>query len=255
MIARTPLLFILAAATSQLQAQDLTGPRPHGGPEAVKWFVEDEMVFPKDALDAGVDGEVIVGFVVRSSGEVTSVGVAQSLTPSCDAEARRLVKLVRWVPGALGGQSVDQEHVITIPFNAKRYERNAKRKDRCQRIEGPAPAASGDTVFTKELDSLATPLIDKGLRGLGAYLGTNLRYPEEARRRDIQGKVTIQFVVETSGTISNLRVLEFLGAGCDDEARRLARSMCWRPAIRKGHRVRSEVKLDIQFRLDHYQRP
>lgn len=238
-----------------VSAQDPTAPLPYGGPEAVKWLVEDELVFPPEDLAAGVEGDVVVGFVVRSNGELTSVGVASHLTPACDAEARRLVKLIRWLPGAVGGQSVDQEHVITIPFSAKRFARNAKRKDRCPRIDGPAPVNPGDTIYTRELDSLATPTIDKGLRGLGTYLGKNLRYPEEARRRDIQGKVTIQFVIEKSGAVSNLRVLDFLGGGCDEEARRLVRTICWRPAIRKGQRVRSEVKLDIQFRLDQYQRP
>jgi hypothetical protein len=46
-----------------------------------------------------------------------------------------------------------------------------------------------------------------------------------------------------------------LGAGCDDEAMRLIRSMKWRPAFKNGQRVRSIVKMDIQFRLDANQRP
>ncbi len=57
-------------------------------------------------------------------------------------------------------------------------------------------------------------------------------------------------MVETSGAVSNLRTLNFLGGGCDDEAMRLARTLCWRPAVKDGQFVRSVMKLDIQFRLD-----
>lgn len=62
--------------------------------------------------------------------------------------------------------------------------------------------------------------------------------------------MSIEFVVETSGAVSNLRTLNFLGGGCDDEAMRLARTLCWRPAVKDGQFVRSVMKLDIQFRLD-----
>jgi protein TonB len=67
--------------------------------------------------------------------------------------------------------------------------------------------------------------------------------------------VGVEFVVETSGNVSNLRAVEALGAGCDDEAMRLIRSMKWRPAFKNGQRVRSIMKLDIQFRLNTNQRP
>jgi protein TonB len=100
------------------------------------------------------------------------------------------------------------------------------------------------------VDTLAVPRIPGGLRALPQFLATNLHYPPEAFRLDIQGQVSIEFVVETSGTISNLRTLNFLGGGCDTEAMRLARTICWIPAVKNGKHVRSIMKLDIQFRLD-----
>lgn len=246
-----PFLFGLSSAIAQSPEK----PVPLGGMEAVRWFLDDELTYPEAALAAGAKGEVVISFIVTGGGQVASLGVMKGLRPDLDAEALRLARLVRWTPASVGGTPTNTPQELTVPFHAKRYRKLQGRKDRCAAVRSNWPVEPGDTLHTRGLDSLATPLVDKGMRGLPQYIADHLQYPEEARRRDIQGKVTIEFVVETSGRISNLRVLEFLGAGCDEEARRLARTICWRPAVRKGHRVRSVVKLDIQFRLDHYQRP
>ncbi|HEY0976190.1 MAG TPA: energy transducer TonB [Flavobacteriales bacterium] len=253
---RHPFLLSLALLLPVVcAAQGPDTPQPLGGMDAVKWFLEDELVFPAAALAEDAEGGTVVGFIVTSTGEVASVGVVKAFRPDCDAEAVRLAKLVRWTPASVGGTPQHAPKELVVPFSAKKYRKLLSRKDRCPRLVLTTPAQGGDTVYTKGLDSLATPLVPKGIRGLPQYLAENLRYPEEARRRDIQGKVTIEFIVETSGAVSNLRATGFLGAGCDEEARRLAHTICWRPAIRKGQRVRSEFKLDIQFRLDNYQRP
>ncbi len=246
-------VFIIAYLVGALMvsAQDYASPQPYGGKAAVGWMLDQEQHFPSEALAADLKGEVVVSFKVLADGTAKNIHVTLPLDSDCDAEAVRLVKLIRWRPASVGGTALDTDHSITIPFNAKRYRKLHAKATPCQRPPSALLDDDSNVLYTdKGLDSLAVPMIPDGIRGLPNYLVSNLNYPPEAFRLDIQGKVTIEFVVETSGSISNMRTLNFLGGGCDDEAMRLARSICWIPAIKGGKHVRSIMKLDLLFRLN-----
>lgn len=249
---RLPLLllaYFLAAFTAG--AQSFATPEPYGGKQAVAWMLEQEQHFPAEALALDLKGDVVVAFKVLGDGNVHNVRVQIPLEPACDAEALRLVKLIRWRPASVSGTPMDTDHSIAIPFNAKRYKKLHAKGEPCPPLGAALPTDKSDTLYAdRTVDTLAVPRIQGGLRALPQYLADNLKYPPEAFRLDIQGKVTIEFVVETSGSISNLRTLNFLGGGCDDEAMRLARTICWSPAIKNGELVRSVMKLDILFRLN-----
>ncbi|HEY9048082.1 MAG TPA: TonB family protein [Ohtaekwangia sp.] len=82
------------------------------------------------------------------------------------------------------------------------------------------------------------------------YLETSMRYPEEALQNEIEGKVTIQFTVETSGQITDFKVLKGLGYGCDEEVIRLIRNgPKWAPTKRDDEAVKDRVKVRLRFRL------
>lgn len=248
-------LLLLPAAlllfTTRAGAQSFAAPEPLGGKKAVEWLLDQEQQFPPEALAADLKGDVVVAFKVLADGSIGNLRVQIPLEPACDKEALRLAAMIRWKPASVGGTALDTDHSIAIPFNAKRYRKLHEKTASCPPQSGNMPASTtGDLVADRDLDSLAAPRIKGGLRMLPQYLADNLKYPPEAYRLDIQGKVSIEFVVETSGAVSNLRTLNFLGGGCDDEAMRLARTLCWRPAVKDGQFVRSVMKLDIQFRLD-----
>lgn len=257
MNSRTASLLLLASISFPFtNAQSFMPPEPFGGDQAVKWLFEQEIRIPEAALQAGVDGAVELGFVVQANGEPRDLHVIRSLRPDVDAEAMRVFRMVRWHPASVGGSALDREHQYSVPFNVKKYMKLHGKTAAAPRAFEGFPADSALTLLTdRQCDSLPMPQIPRGLRGLPTYLGENLRYPDDARRRDIQGKVGLEFVVEASGAVSNLRATEALGGGCDDEAMRLIRSMSWRPAFKGGKRVRCVMRMDIQFRLNANQRP
>jgi len=82
------------------------------------------------------------------------------------------------------------------------------------------------------------------------YLANNLQYPPAARDAGIEGRVVVQFVVETDGRITQPTVARSLGHGCDEEALRIVRAMPrWKPAQLAGKPVRSHFMLPIKFTL------
>lgn len=238
-------------------AQSFQPPAAFGGDQAVRWLFDQELRLPPEAIAAKSDGEVELTFQVLQDGTARNMRVTRSMGEAIDAEALRVAALIRWHPASVGGSALDTERSLSVPINAKRYAKLHKEPE--AKVPTGRLALEAETSGTlhtdKQVDSLAAPLIPKGLRGLPMHLAQNLRYPEDARRRDIQGKVVLEFVVEASGTVSNLRTVEALGAGCDDEAMRLIRELTWQPALKGGRRVRSVMKLDIQFRLDANSRP
>ena len=208
-----------------------------------------------EEITTGTEGEVELTFTVQADGTSKDMRISATLGEANDKEALRVAKLIRWHPASVGGSALDTERKLKVPVSAKRYKKAHTYSAPAYPFTALPADASGELYQDRGADSLAVPMIAKGTRGLPAFLAENMRYPEDARRRDIQGKVGVEFVVETSGNVSNLRAVEALGAGCDDEAMRLIRSMKWRPAFKAGQRVRSIVKMDIQFRLNTNQRP
>lgn len=82
------------------------------------------------------------------------------------------------------------------------------------------------------------------------WMGTNIRYPENAQRNGVQGRVIVQFVVETDGSISNATVQKGVDPELDAEAVRLIQSMPkWAPGKNNGMPVRSNFTLPVTFKL------
>lgn len=82
------------------------------------------------------------------------------------------------------------------------------------------------------------------------WLAQNIRYPADAQKNNIQGRVTVQFVVELNGSISNVVVVRGVAPSLDNEAVRVVKSMPkWTPGKQNGRPVRSKFTLPINFRL------
>ena len=82
------------------------------------------------------------------------------------------------------------------------------------------------------------------------FFASNIQYPEIAKRAGVEGKVMVQFVVEKSGDITEIAVLKGIGAGCDEEAVKVARMMPrWTPGKQNGKPVRVRMVIPIHFRL------
>lgn len=78
----------------------------------------------------------------------------------------------------------------------------------------------------------------------------NLRYPAQARRMNVEGKVFVEFVVDKEGKIGSIVVVKGIGAGCDEEAMRIVKlSPDWMPAKQRGKAVKQRIVLPIFFKL------
>ncbi len=95
------------------------------------------------------------------------------------------------------------------------------------------------------------PKFPGGEKALMDYVSNNVKYPEEAKNKNIAGRVFVSFVVEKDGSIGEVKVLRGIGGGCDEEAVRVIKGMPkWKPGMQKGKPVRVSYQIPIYFKLD-----
>ena len=89
-----------------------------------------------------------------------------------------------------------------------------------------------------------------GIDSMFAFISRNIKYPEEALKNKISGRVFVTCVVEKDGQVTNARLLREIGGGCGDEALRVVKSMPkWKPGTQRGNPVRVQFNLPIVFDL------
>ena len=80
-------------------------------------WVMEHTKYPESAREMGIEGRVIVQFVINASGHIENVKVLRELDPACDQEAVRVIKSSpKWTPGKQGGKAVKQQFVLPIVF-------------------------------------------------------------------------------------------------------------------------------------------
>lgn len=89
-----------------------------------------------------------------------------------------------------------------------------------------------------------------GLDSMYAYIVKNLKYPEAAKEKGIEGRVFVSFIIEKDGSISNVKILRGIGGGCDEAAKEMVEKMPkWKPGTQKGKPIRCQFNLPINFEL------
>jgi TonB family protein len=83
------------------------------------------------------------------------------------------------------------------------------------------------------------------------FLGSNIKYPDAAKSNGVEGLVVASFVVETNGSVSDVKIIKSLGHGTDEETMRVVKLMSgqWTPGTQKGQTVRVRYTLPVKFAL------
>jgi protein TonB len=104
-----------------------------------------------------------------------------------------------------------------------------------------------EEIFTIVEDQ---PTPSGGMAAFYKYVADNLKYPAQARRMGIEGKVFVQFVVDKDGSITEVQAVKGIGAGCDEEAVKVIQnSPKWQAGKQRGRPVKVRMILPITFKL------
>jgi len=210
-----------------------TNPIFPGGDIEMYKFINKRLIYPKSAQKAGIEGRVVIKFVVSEKGDIGDVRVLKSLHPDCDSIAINIVKAMpRWISGKQRGKNA------AITFNLPIIFRQPK-----EEIKGEIYTLV-DTMprFPGEWDDLYK------------FIRENLKYPIHACCEGpcTQGRVTVRFIVDKEGKIKYPKIIRGLGHYFDEEALRIVSIMPdWIPGRRNGETVNVYYHLPIVFRYPH----
>ena len=94
-----------------------------GGDAALLKYLTDSVKYPELAKKHGVQGRVVIGFIVEKDGSLTDIKVLRPVDIALDAEALRVVKgMPKWIPGCHDGQLVRVEYNVPVSFRLKPLE-------------------------------------------------------------------------------------------------------------------------------------
>ena len=210
-----------------------------GGLEAFNKFIGNNVRYPALARENGVQGIIIIGFVVEKDGTISNIKVARGIGDGCDQEAIRVIKLCPpWKAGMQNGKPVRVAYSVPISFSLDNQT---------------SKVIKGDSTINKEFSPVEqVPEFPGGLEAFFKFIGAHLQYPSDARRNGTQGRVIVSFVVERDGSLTDVKVARGIGDGCDEEAVRLIKSSPrWKPGTQNGKPVRVLYRVPISFSLDN----
>ena len=117
------------------------------------------------------------------------------------------------------------------------------------KVSQPANKKDDNTQAFRAVEQM--PSFPGGTKGMMEFLSKNTKYPEEAIKKEIQGTVFVQFIVEKDGSITDVRIIRGVNPLLDKEAIRVTKSMPrWTPGKQKGKPVRVEFTMPVKFVLD-----
>lgn len=242
------IVLIISFLGLNLNAQTKS-PEPKSGFALTKKIMQNHLVYPKEALEKK-GGKITVLYKVDKDGNASNYRVENAFDEECAAEAIRLVKMIEWNPAMNNGKAVDFDDDYTIEFSPKSYKKAEAKNPRVMLPEQDYPVQKSNNIYTvKELYQSPMPYFENPKVTLGAYLRTNLVYPDQAKEFEIQGTVKLNFVIETDGRASNILVENSVGGGCDNEAIRLIQNLIWTPGVKNDSLVRTRTTQEITFQI------
>jgi TonB family protein len=244
------ILLFLSMMNTMSYAQGFTPARPYSDQKLLQDFLCAEVVYPGEELSSGIEGKVVISFIVEQDGSVTNVNLKEKVDPELDKEALRLFRMILWEPAVSLGQPVASQNEFPFDFNIKKYNKHCKQRGYGITEFPYEPVDSAYKVYEPvNIDRKPYALFDEKGMSLNKFIANNIRYPDVAFRQSISGKVLLRFVVEPQGRASNIQVIEPVGGGCTQEAIRLLQMIRWMPGIKDQAAVRTFMKLEIEFKL------
>lgn len=202
-----------------------------GGGSALDQYMSRNVRYPAMDRENNIQGKVNLQFNVETDGSVTDIvaisGPSQTLK---DAAIAAMKSSPKWIPGYKDRKLVKMPYTYEVSFTLSNND-----------------ILIGNRVYTV-VDIV--PSFQGGMEGFNQYLAQSIRYPAEDRKNNLQGKVETQFVVDTDGSLTDIKVLSSPSEAMSAEAIRVLKaSPKWRPGIYNGRLVTKQFNVPINFTL------
>ncbi|RAJ25515.1 M56 family metallopeptidase [Pedobacter cryoconitis] len=223
-------------------------------------YLAKSIKYPAVAYQRQLQGNVHINFTLQN-GELKNIGAGTQLGAGCDAE------VIRAISAFDGFKSVNNgKYSLTVAFRLKDAATPLKNKNAAAMkgykllnlITITGAAAQGEqTAEAKEepvydyVTLTTPPSFPGGMANFDKFISKSVKYPEQALKNKVEGKVFLSYIVEADGRLTDIKVVRALGSGMDEEAIRVLKlSPKWTPGYNGREPVRVKFNLPISFTLD-----
>ncbi len=219
-------------------------------------FIAANLQIPLEAKAENAGGLVMMEFVVEKNGSVGEVKAVHDPGLGLGEEATRVINLmktkkIKWEPAIIDGKRVAYRYTVPVSFN----------------LNMPPKPEANTQITTPKNDNTVYDVVEEMPRYTGctkpvegtdectfskvvSFIKTNLKYPEEALTKKVDGQVVATFVIDTNGAVINPVITQGLGYGCDAEVLRILSLMpAWIPGRQDGQAVKVSMTLPVMFQL------
>jgi TonB family protein len=215
-----------------------------GGKDELEQVLQTQLTLPEVLLPKGFSQRITAVFDIDSANSAVNISFEgkNMLNNIMRLEMVRTLTFLKF-------EKMSTPGYLDFTVSTDKYYHYRKQKDKPLSIGGII-ADSSMTVYTRTDKS--PEYFKNGDAGMRDFIDEELSYPGMAKQNNIQGTVQLEFVVETNGYVTNLRVLKSVNGGCTEEAIRIIKKTRWIPATQNGMRVRYRMKLPIAFNLQSH---
>ena len=239
------LVCIFMKAQLNIEANPETPPLNIGGKPQLEQILKNQMYIAKPYIETP-DKEVSIYFTVNKVGKVSDAFFKEEFSNFYRDETKRLLRYFLFEPAKKSNHTVDAYGSLTILYSGSKYKSYLKERNKYKlKLEDKVQ----DTSFTIYEIADKSPEFYKGDDALPEFILNTIEYPNVAKTQNIEGTVTLTFIVEANGYASNMKALKTVGGGCTDEAIRVASLIRWKPAEKDGKYVRYKMNYPITFSL------
>jgi len=241
-------------ADSEIVTFDLVTEKPlfngMSADEGFREWVASNTNYPPVAQEHGITGRIFVEFVIEKDGSVSNVKILRGVDPLLDNEALRVINASpNWTPGKQGRKKVRVKY--TFPF----YFQLSEQTPAMATTNAEAKTVSGgdEEIFLFALVG-EKPLFNNmdAEKGFRDYVYSKTVYPQEAQENGVTGRVYVDFIIDTDGSVTNVKLMHGADPLLDAEALRvISSSPKWTPGKHDGKEVKVKYVFPFYFQLNN----
>ncbi|NRB64807.1 MAG: M56 family metallopeptidase, partial [Saprospiraceae bacterium] len=231
--------------------------------QKVMEYVSRQIRYPKEAKKQGLEGKVLVEFVITKDGSVFQPTIVQEIGGGTGEEVVRVLsKMPKWQPGILNGEAVHTRMMLPVVFElppkeVEQVEPSIIIEELPYTKEGmPKSQDTNQKEVYQVVDQMplfpGTSTLEESNQAIMKFVLSQIKYPKLARKNEVEGTNLVRFVVQKDGTVGDVQILKDIGSGTGEESLRIVNSLPagWSPGILDQRAVHVQFVLPIAFKLD-----
>jgi len=233
--------------------------------EKMMEYIEDNLNYPKEALDKEVEGMAVIQFTIWKDSTIKNIKLVRDLGAGTGEEAVRIVESMKkmdkkWRPGQQRERPVNVQYTLPVKF---KLEKPSKKRSRL-RSRNPFDYENDIVDMTNLHEEPLFPDCPKqknsdcSIESLKEFIKVNQLYPEEALENRIQGIVNISFIIEQDGSLSEITASGGVPKVLRDDAIEIFKwmnqeEMEWTPGQRNNRPVRTLYRCDVAYDIEEWE--